>query len=165
MTNHGAFAYADVPLFLFHLLEFSGQDFDLDVEELNARWADPEFIDSWSQVVIKHTDDNVDIATQGPPSGLWKQAADGSVSYHRFDYHRAAVESEWEAYFLRITGAGDYRYEGADLGIRITRGRSMTDNFELNGRDHHWINGLNSYYYGKPLQAIEEPSAPAAGAF
>jgi hypothetical protein len=26
MTNHAAFAYADVPLFLFHLLEFSGID-------------------------------------------------------------------------------------------------------------------------------------------
>jgi biotin carboxylase len=165
MTNHAAFAYADVPLFLFHLLEFSGQDFDLDVEALNARWADPDFIDSWSQIVIKHTDANVDIVTQAPPSGIWKQASDGSVSYHRFDYHRAAVESEREAYFLRITGAGDYRYEGADLGILITRGRSMTDDFKLNERAHRWIKGLTSYYYGKPLGAVEEPAVPAAGAF
>ena len=94
MTNHAAFAYADVPLFLFHLLEFSGQDFDLDVEALNARWADPEFIDGWSQIVIKHTENNVDLVSQAPPTGIWKQASDGSVSYHRFDYHRAAVESE-----------------------------------------------------------------------
>jgi hypothetical protein len=165
MTNHAAFAYADVPLFLFHLLEFSGQDFDLDVEALNARWADPDFIDSWSQIVIKHTEDNVDIVTQAPPSGIWKQAGDGSVSYHRFDYHRAAVETEREGYFLRITGAGDYRYAGADLGILITRGRSMTDDFTLNERAHYWIKGLKSYYYGKPLQAVEAPAAPAAGAF
>jgi D-alanine-D-alanine ligase-like ATP-grasp enzyme len=165
MTNHAAFAYADVPLFLFHLLEFSGQDFDLDVEALNARWADPDFIDSWSQVVIKHTEDNVDIVTQAPPTGIWKQAPDGSVSYHRFDYHRAAVETEREAYFLRITGAGDYRYEGADLGILITRGRSMSDDFTLNERAHNWIKGLKSYYYGKPLQAVQEPTAPASGAF
>jgi len=165
MTNHAAFAYADVPLFLFHLLEFSGQEFDLDVEALNARWADPEFIDAWSQIVIKHTPTNVDIVTQAPPSGIWKQAGDGSVSYHRFDYHRAAVETEREAYFLRITGAGDYRYEGADLGILITRGRSMTDDFRLNERAHHWIKGLTSYYYGKPLEAVEEPAAPTAGAF
>jgi biotin carboxylase len=165
MTNHAAFAYADVPLFLFHLLEFSGQDFDIDVEALNTRWADPDFIDSWSQIVIKHTDANVDIVTQAPPSGIWKQASDGSVSYHRFDYHRAAVESEREAYFLRIAGAGDYRYEGADLGILITRGRSMTDDFKLNERAQRWIKGLKSYYYGKPLGAVQEPAAPAAGAF
>jgi hypothetical protein len=154
-----------VPLFLFHLLEFSGQEFDLDVEALNARWADPEFIDSWSQIVIKHTEANVDVVTQAPPTGIWKQAADGSVSYHRFDYHRAAVETEREAYFLRITGAGDHRYEGADLGILITRGRSMTDDFKLNERAHNWIKGLKSYYYGKPLEAVQETAAPAAGAF
>src|SRR6266850_2106330 len=165
MTNHAAFAYADAPLFLFHLLEFSGQDFELDVAALNARWAEPDFIDSWSQIVVEHTESNVDIVTQAPPTGIWKQAPDGSVSYHRFDYHRAAVETEREGYFLRITGAGDYRYEGADLGILITRGRSMTDDFKLNDRAHNWIKGLKSYYYGKPLQAVEAPAAPAAGAF
>ena len=39
MTNHAAFAYADAPLFLFHLLEFSGVPFDLNVKEINERWA------------------------------------------------------------------------------------------------------------------------------
>jgi D-alanine-D-alanine ligase-like ATP-grasp enzyme len=165
MTNHAAFAYADAPLFLFHLLEFSDQEFDLDVEALNERWADPQFIDSWSQIVIKHTASGVDVVTQAPPSGIWKQAPDGSVAYHRFDYHRAAVESEREAYFLRITGPNDYRYEGADLGILITRGRSMTEDFELNDRANNWVKGLRSYYYGKPLEAVHEPVAPAAGAF
>ena len=165
MTNHAAFAYADVPLFLFHLLEFSGQDFDLDVQELNARWAEPKYIDSWSQLVLKYTDDNVDLISQAPPSGIWRQAADGSVSYHRFDYHRAAVETEREAYFLRISGPGDYRYEGADLGILITRGRSMTDDFTLNERALNWINGLKSYYYGKPLAPVQAEAAPQPGAF
>jgi biotin carboxylase len=165
MTNHAAFAYADAPLFMFHLLEFSGQDFELDVEALNARWANPDFIDSWSQIVIKHTEDNVDIVTQAPPTGIWRQSADGAVSYHRFDYHRIAVETEREAYFLRITGAGDYRYEGADLGILITRGRSMNDDFDLTERANNWIKGLKSYYYAKPLEAVQQPAAPAAGAF
>ena len=56
------------------------------------------------------------------------------------------MESEREAYFLRITGPGDYRYEGADLGILITRGRSMTEDFELNDRANNWVNGMRSYY-------------------
>ena len=79
--------------------------------------------------------------------------------------HRAAVESEREAFFLRITGSGDYRYEGADLGILITRGRSMTDDFDLNPRANNWIKGLKSYYYGRPLEAVPQPAAPADGAF
>src|SRR5262249_3660936 len=54
ITNHAAFAYADAPLFLFHLLEFGRTKYHLDVKSLNRRWADKDFIDSWGQLVIKH---------------------------------------------------------------------------------------------------------------
>jgi len=165
MTNHAAFAYADVPLFLFHLLEFSGVDFDIDVAALNERWATPEFIDTWSQLVLKYTDDNLDIVTDAPVSGVWKLQPDGSVWYDRFDYRRQTLESELEAFFLRITGPGDYRYEGADLGILITAGRSMTDEFQLNDRAHAWIKGLQSYYKAKSLRTAEVAAAPVGGAF
>jgi hypothetical protein len=146
MTNHAAFAHADAPLFLFHLLEFSDQDFKLDVDELNTRWADPEMIDSWSQMVIKHTEDSVDIVTNAPESGIYKMQPDGRVVFDRFDYHRRAVETENEAFFLRILNKGDYRYEGADLGILVTRGRSMTEDFELTDRSKRWIHGIKSSF-------------------
>ena len=71
---------------------------------------------------------------------------DGSISYSRFDYHRRAVASEHEALFMRISGPGDYRYEGADLGILITRGRLMTHGFGLNDRAYKWINGIRENY-------------------
>lgn len=165
MTNHAAFAYADAPLFLFHLLEFSGLPFELDVQELNERWANPSFIDSWSQVVIKYTDNNVDQITHAPPSGIYSMAADGSVAYQRFDVNRRSIDSEQEAFFLRISGAGDYRYEGADLGILITRGRSMDDQFRLNQRARRWIRGIKQYYGARPLVAAQAEYAPTPGAF
>lgn len=161
MTNHAAFAHADAPLFLFHLLEFSGKPFKLDVEELNGRWADPEMIDSWSQMVIKHTDDSVDIITHAPESGIYKMLPDGQVVFDRFDYHRRAVESEDEAFFLRILRPGDFRYEGADLGILVTRGRSMTKNFQLTAKSKKWIDGIKRSFSARPLpsaQALEEPA-------
>ena len=163
MTNHAAFAHADAPLFLFHLLEFSDIEFDLDVEELNARWADPENIDGWCQMVIKHTDDNVDVITQAPESGIWRLMPDGQVEYSRFDYHRRAVESEAEAFFLRISGVGDFRYEGADLGILITRGRSMDRNFRLNKRAKAWIDGIKSQYTARtlPTAGLKADNDPA----
>jgi hypothetical protein len=164
MTNHAAFAHADAPLFLFHLLEFSGQKFKLDVAGLNARWANPDMIDSWSQMVIKHTDDSVDIVTQAPETGIYRMLEDGRVVFDRFDYHRRAVESEREAFFLRILKPGDYRYEGADLGILVTRGRSMDDRFRLGGRARKWIEGIKSQFRAAPLRAAEpvpEISEPA----
>ena len=160
MTNHAAFAHADAPLFLFHLLEFSGKPFDLDIEELNARWADPAMIDSWSQMVIKHTDDSVDIVTEAPESGIYRMLDDGRVVFDRFDYHRRAVESEREAFFLRILKPGDFRYEGADLGILVTRGRSMTPGFRLTDQSKRWIHGIQQAFSARPLpsaHAIADP--------
>lgn len=161
ITNHAAFAHADAPLFLFHLLEFSDVPFDLDIEELNDRWADSENIDSWSQMVIKHVDDSVDIVTEAPESGIWRLLDDGRVEYDRFDYHRRAVDSETEAFFLRILKPGDFRYEGADLGILVTRGRSMTDKFELTARSKAWIDGIRAHFKARPLAAITERAEPA----
>jgi biotin carboxylase len=167
MTNHAAFAHADLPLFMLHLLEFSGSDFDLDVDALNARWSDRDNIDSWSQVVIKHVHDSVDVLAAAPQTGIWRLNADGSVNYARFDYHRRAVESEREAFFLRISGPGDFRYEGADLGILITRGRLMTKDFKLNERAQRWIKGITAQFVGQPLAPLASQGAypPAPGAF
>jgi D-alanine-D-alanine ligase-like ATP-grasp enzyme len=152
ITNHGMFAHADVPLFLFHLLEFSGVQFELDIGELNARWADPRFVDSWSEIVLKSSADEVDFVTAAPDSGLWRLDAAGRATYNRFDYHRSAVETDGDGLFLRITGPGDYRYKGADLGILITRGRLMTDEFELNDRARAWIAGLSGAYRARALE-------------
>jgi len=169
MTNHAAFAHADAPLFLFHLLEFSGVDFDINIEELNERWADPENVDDWSQLVIKHVDDSVDYITEAPESGIWRLQDDDSVTFTRFDYHRRAVEDENHAFYLRISGAGDYRYKGADLGILITRGRLMNDDFELTERAKAWAAGIVNHYQAVSLdQAENAPTPPVSledGAF
>jgi hypothetical protein len=131
------------------------------VDEINARWSDPDMIDSWSQMVIKHTEDTVDIITEAPQSGIYKMEPDGRVVFDRFDYHRRAVENEDEAFFLRISNIGDYRYEGADLGILVTRGRSMTKGFRLTAQSRNWIDGIKNAYKARPLpsaQTIEEPA-------
>ena len=155
MTNHAAFAHADAPLFLFHLLEFSDVPFNIDVGELNRRWSDRDNIDDWCQMVIKHTADSVDIITEAPESGIWSLLPDGSVEYSRFDYHRRAVANEREAFFLRISKPGDYRYEGADLGILITRGRAMGKGFQLNKRSKQWIEGIKAKFKANPLPTAE----------
>lgn len=146
ITNHAAFSLSDMPLILFHLLEWMGVDYTLDVDEINHRWAQPDSIDSWGQLVLKHTADTVGVITQAPPTGIWRMDADGTVTFSRYDTHRYHVESESEALFLRIAGVGDYWYEGADLGILVTRGRLMTDDFELNERAQAWIKGIKSHF-------------------
>ncbi len=167
ITNHTVFALADAPLFLFHLLEWMDVDYELDVGGLNERWANPENIDSWSQLVIKHTADTVEVLTEAPRTGIWRMDGEERIRYSRFDTHRRAVESESEAFFLRISNVGDYQYEGADLGILVTRGRLMTDDFQLNDRAKAWIHGIKSHFAAAGSPGVETaPEAESAlGAF
>ena len=69
ITNVTAGAYADVPLFLFHILEYMNVDFDLDVDEINERWEELASGDLWSQMVMKETDDIVQQLTATPRTG------------------------------------------------------------------------------------------------
>lgn len=146
ITNHAVFALADAPLFVFHILEWMNIDYKLNVNTLNTRWAKQENIDSWSQLIVKHTKDTIEFVTEAPKSGIWKMFDTGHIQFDRMDTHRRAVESENEAFFLRISREGDYLYEGADMGILVTRGRMMNDDFELTPRAKNWIKAIQGKY-------------------
>ncbi|MCL4198187.1 MAG: hypothetical protein KJZ69_11930 [Phycisphaerales bacterium] len=161
MTNLAAFAHADAPLFLFHLLEWMDVDFEFDVDDLNSRWANPANIDTWSQLVIKFTPDRVERVSAAPRSGIWQLNADGSASYVRMQTHRRTVQQEDRAFFLRITGPGDYFYQGADLGILVSPGRFMTDNFRLNTRARAWISAMRAHFASAEAALEAAPDAAA----
>ncbi len=162
MTNLAAFAHSDAPLFLFHLLEWSDVDFDIDVDELNARWSDPDNIDSWAQLVMKCTTDDLQIITGAPQSGVWRMRPDGEVDFAYVQTHRRTVESENEAFFLRIAGVGDYFYKGADIGILITPGRLMDDDHNITARARKWIAGIRKHYETRPVTPAQAPAAAQA---
>ncbi len=162
MTNLAAFAHADAPLFLFHLLEFSGVPFELDVDEINERWSDPSNIDGWGQLVMKHTGDVAEIVTGAPRSGVYRLMPDGTAEFIRVQTHRRTVEREDEGFFLRITKPGDWLYEGADLGILITPGRLMTDEFELNDRARRWIDAIHGCYVSHVPEGPHAIASPVA---
>jgi biotin carboxylase len=156
ITNVTAIGYGDMPLFLFHLLEFMDLDYELDVDELNERWTQPANIDEWAQFVLKQSEDTVELITSAPPSGRWRMDDDGGISFVRPDTDWHTVADETEGFYLRIAGQGQYRYKGADLGIFVTRGRLMDDAYELTERARRWIGGIKDAFVGEPLP----PEAP-----
>ena len=90
MTNVTAGAYADMPLFLFHLLEYMDVDYEIDVDEINERWSSQAATDVWSQLVLKEPDDQVELLTAGAQdraSGASTTAAGISFSRWGNDWH------------------------------------------------------------------------------
>ncbi len=151
ITNVTAVAYGDMPLFLFHLLEFMDVDYEIDVDELNERWSRPGNVDEWTQFILKQTDDAVERITEAPAAGIWRMAADGSIRFARRDTDWHTVADDAEAFYLRIASAGGFRYPGADLGILVTRGRFMDDEHELLDRARMWIAGIKGQFHSTPV--------------
>jgi hypothetical protein len=148
MTNVTAGAYADIPLFLFHLLEFLDVDYEVDVDDVNRRWAQASSIDVWSQIILKDTGDEVEQLTAAPRTGIWRMDEAGALEFARWGNDWHSLQDESEAFFLRVPAPGDYRYPGADLGVLVARSRMQTEDNELTPRAHQWIDGIHGQFSG-----------------
>jgi biotin carboxylase len=158
MTNVTAGAYADIPLFLFHLLEYSDVDYQLDVEEINERWLELAAVDVWAQLIMKEPKDSVERIVEAPRTGTYHLDEDGTLRFVRQSYDWHDVTHEDEAFFLRVYGPGDYRFKGADLGILVTKGR-MQDAGGLTPRARRYIAAIRSMYVSEPVSS-PPPVAP-----
>jgi carbamoylphosphate synthase large subunit len=146
LTNHSRFAMTDVPMFLFHLLEWLEVPYEINVNELSDRWALAENMDSWSQLVMKHTKKTLELVTQAPESGIWEMKKNGNIQFKKMDANRQSVVNDNEAFYFQITQTDGYLYEGADLGILLMRGRLMSDDFQLSERAGRWIRAMRAQY-------------------
>ena len=153
-------AYADLPLFCFHLLEYLDVDYEIDVNEINERWAQAGTIDNWSQLIIKEPRDRVELLITVPRTGIWRLETDDTIRYGRAanDWH--SILDGNEAFFLRVLEPGDYRYKGADLGTLVTRSRMQTDRLNLTKRSKQWIRGIHEQYAGIPVGGQPEVFVP-----
>jgi biotin carboxylase len=155
MTNVTAGAYADMPLFLFHLLEFMDVDYTIDVEEINERWSALAAVDVWSQLIMKEPGDDVERILAAPRTGSWRMTDGGALAFEHVSNDWHEITSEDEAFFMRVYGPGDYKFHGADLGILVTKGRMQTAD-GLTERCRRYITGIRAHYQSEAL-----PAAPA----
>jgi biotin carboxylase len=152
MTNVTAGAYADVPLFLFHLLEFMDVDYVIDIEEINERWRELAAVDVWAQLIMKEPVDSVERILSAPRTGTYHLDDDGRIRFLHGSNDWHEVTHEDEAFYLRVYAPADYRFKGADLGILVTKGRMQTAD-GLTERGRHWIAGIRALYQSEPIKA------------
>jgi biotin carboxylase len=156
LTHLTTSKYGGAPLAMFHLLEFMDVDYRFSLNAVQRRWAE---FDNWSQLVLKQTEDKVELITQAPSSGVWRMDDNGQIEFVRrtLDWH--TVGDENEAFYLRVYGTGEYRYHGADMGILVSRGRMQTDDRQLTERAKRWAAAMNGQFKGTPPMP-EQPVEP-----
>ena len=95
ITNVTAGAYADVPLFLFHILEYMNVDFDLDVDEINERWEELASATSGARWSSRRPTTIVQRLTATPRTGQYSLDASGALVFRRaaLDWHQLQNEA------------------------------------------------------------------------
>ncbi len=158
MTNVSAGAYADIPLYLFHLLDYLGAEFDIDTAEINARWEELAAVDIWSQLILKTSTSDITLVTAAPRTGIYRMVEDGTLEYQRntLDWHYLVDDNE--AFFLRVSGPGSYLYKGADLGILVSKSRMQTEDGALTDRCRHYVDGIHALYESQPIAESARPT-------
>ncbi len=156
MTNVTAGAYADVPLFLFHLLEYMDVDYTIDVAEINERWRELAAVDVWAQLIMKEPKDSVERILAAPRTGSYILQNDGTMVFSHVTNDWHDVTGEDEAFFLRVYGPGDYKFRGADLGVLVTKGR-MQRGGELTDRCREYIDGIAGMFRSEPVPDVTAP--------
>jgi biotin carboxylase len=152
MTNLTTEAYADMPLFLFHLLEYMDVEYELDIDEINSRWERGYGEDEvWGQLIISETSPDVELFTATPRTGVWRLNDDGRVSFARQGNDWATLLNECEAFYMRVAAPGDLRCEGAQLGVLVTPGHLQTDDYQLTERCQRWVKGIKAQFASTPL--------------
>jgi biotin carboxylase len=152
MTNLTTEAYADMPLFLFHLLEYLDVEYELDIDEINSRWERGYGEDEvWGQLIISETSPDVELFTATPRTGVWRLHDDGRISFARPGNDWATLLNESEAFYMRIAAPGDLRCQDAQLGVLVTPGHLQTKDYQLTERCQRWVKGIKSQFASTPL--------------
>jgi hypothetical protein len=104
---------------------------------------------------MKEPDDSVERILAAPRTGTYRLDEDGNVLFVHMSNDWHEVTHEDECFYMRVYGAGDYRFKGADLGILVTKGRMQTSE-GLTKRCQSYIEGIRSMYTSEPM-----PEPPA----
>ncbi|MCH9668101.1 MAG: hypothetical protein K0U76_12790 [Actinomycetia bacterium] len=152
MTNLTTEAHADMPLFLFHLLEYMDVEYDLDIEGINARWERGYGEDEvWGQVMLNETSPDVELFTATPATGVWRLDEAGHVTFARPANDWSSVTDETEAFYMRVAAPGDLRCEGSQLGVLVTRGHLQSGDYQLTEHCRRWVKGIKAKFASTPL--------------
>ncbi len=128
ITNMSACCNQMIPLFLFHLLEFSKVKFDLDPDWFNQQVKDfshPPF----GQLVFKYTQKELKIVTRIPDTGIYTMK-DNKLYFVRHSNNPRFLDRN-EIFILRILSVDEYVYKGADILVLFANKQLKGDDNKL----------------------------------
>lgn len=156
MTNMSDFYARQIPLFLFHLLEYDEEiDLDFNVEAFNRLTLAEGAIGTSAQVILKYTDEDLKVITEAPVSGVYQRNGAGKLTLQKAGYNRREALADNEAYILRIMTVNEYAYKGGDLAIMFLNQIIGDQQGKLDATGQQWVESLKECFQFRPLTQRE----------
>ena len=163
MTNLSDFSVGQIPLFLFHLLEYEPDiELVLDVDAFNQAVLANGASGVAAQVILKYTDEPLTIITEAPVSGVYSLTADQGLVLKHVGYTRRDALAEDEAYLLRIMATGEYAYQGGDLAILFVIQVIRDAQGQLNTDGERWVSALKQSFQFRQITQEERSQIEAS---
>lgn len=155
-------AFADMPLFGVHVLEFAADEFAtadgaegivLDAAAINEQEILAQLdtnADNWGHLMIQHTGFAERISS-APTTGLYRMQDDGSLTFVAPDLDWHSLSRDDEVFCLRVMNDGEYRTHGEIVALAVTRKRLQDNDGELTLNAHRVISGVQGLFVGKKL--------------
>lgn len=151
LSNLPVGPFTQLPLFAYHLLEYSDADFAIDGTDTHDE-ASPTAV--WSHVIIQHTAPEAELIHAAPRTGRYRVESDMSLSFISDDRDWHGLDRPDEVFYLRVLGEGEYRTQGVDLGVLVLRDRVQHDGGELTDRAKALISSVEQLYTATRLSTL-----------
>jgi hypothetical protein len=156
MTNLSPFCQDRLPLFLFHLLEFSGVPFALDPEDYNLQSLTHGADGETGQLILKYTDKPLRVIERAPVSGVYQVADDGQLIFKKKSTYRRDAVGPDEVFLLQIMKEQEYAYYGGDMAILFVNKALMTSDYVVTTTAESIIRAFRALYHCRDLTAEEQ---------
>ena len=156
MTNLSDFSDRQIPLFLFHLLEFDPNvDLTLKVGDFNDAVLACGAEGIAAQVILKYAEEPLTIVTNAPVSGVYTLDSDRKLTLMFPSHERRDALGPNEIFIMRITSKGDHAYKGCDLAIMFLNTVICEKKGHLNLFGKEMVNALKSLFEFRALNSEE----------
>lgn len=144
-----------LPLFAFHILEYSGADFTLDLDAIHAESSAAVAGQTWSTLVIQHQRPGTERTAVAPRTGRYRIGAGSSLEFLSADVDWQEITEPDEAFWFRSSGPGEIVSTGVDIGMLITRRRSQEEHYALTEGTKQLIPSILGKYSGKRIPTVQ----------
>jgi hypothetical protein len=156
MTNLSPFTQKTMPLFLFHLLEFTNENIEIAPSDYNNLALTKGAAGTTSQLIFKYTEPGLKIIEKAPVSGVYTLDKNNSLILKKASDNRLDASGKDEVYLLRIMNNGEYAYQGGDIAILFLNIRLKQISNTFTNQALHWIKALRNSFKMRPLTDEEK---------